>query len=72
MSDNSNEVMNFEQLYKKYLKDNDQLFRNYDYNTPLKKITPIEPLIFKDDFLPRNNSFINIYNYIQKYKLFIK
>ena len=63
MSDNSNEVMNFEQLYKKYLKDNDQLFRNYDYNTPLKEITPIEPLIFKDDFFPRNNIFKNIYNY---------
>ena len=63
MSNNPNEVMNFDQLMKKYLKDNDQILNNFDYRTPLKEISPIEPLIFQNDILPDNNNHNNIPNY---------
>ena len=56
MSNNVNEVMNFDQLMNKYIKDKSQILSNYDYQTPLKEISPMEPLIFQNDILPTNNT----------------
>ena len=56
MSNNVNEVMNFDQLMEKYLKDKKQILSKYDYQTPLKEIAPIEPLIFQNEILPVNNT----------------
>ena len=69
MSNNPNEVNNFEQLMFKYLKDKDQMLNNYDYQTPLKEISPIEPLIFQNDILPRNNQFdMNMQNFNPRFE----
>ena len=56
MSNNVNEVMNFDQLMEKYIKDKEQILSKYNYHTPLKEIAPIEPLIFQNDILPVNNT----------------
>ena len=56
MSNNANEVMNFDQLMEKYIKDKNQILSKYDYQTPLKEIAPIEPLIFQNDIIPGNNT----------------
>ena len=56
MSNNVNEVMNFDQLMEKYIKDKGQILNKYNYHTPLKEIAPIEPLIFQNDILPINNT----------------
>ena len=69
MSNNPNEVNNFEQLMYKYLKDKDQMLNNYDYQTPLKEISPIEPLIFQNDIMPRNNQFdMNMQNFNPRFE----
>ena len=69
MSNNPNEVNNFEELMFKYLKDKDQMLNNYDYQTPLKEISPIEPLIFQNDILPRNNQFdMNMQNFNPRFE----
>ena len=56
MSNNVNEVMNFDQLMNKYIKDKSQILSKYDYQTPLKEISPMEPLIFQNEILPTNNT----------------
>ena len=56
MSNNVNEVMNFDHLMEKYIKDKGQILSKYNYHTPLKEIAPIEPLIFQNDILPINNT----------------
>ena len=58
MSNNPNEVHNFEQLMRKYLKNNEQMIK-LDYESPLKDISPIEPLLFQND----NINFHNIQNF---------
>ena len=69
MSNDHNEVNNFEQLMYKYLKDKDQMLNNYDYQTPLKEISPIEPLIFQNDTLPRNNQYdMNMQNFNPRFE----
>ena len=55
MINNTNEVTNFDQLMEKYLKDKNQILSKYDYKTPLKEISPMEPLIFQNDYTPTNN-----------------
>ena len=68
MSNNVNEVMNFDQLMEKYIKDKSQILSKYDYQTPLKEISPMEPLIFQNDLLPINNNNPNNHrNYDQFY-----
>ena len=62
MSTNANEVTNFEQLMEKYIKDKNQILSKYDYHTPLKEIAPIEPLVFENDILQRNNTNQDIIN----------
>ena len=62
MSTNVNEVTNFEQLMEKYIKDKNQILSKYDYHTPLKEIAPIEPLVFENDILQRNNTNENHFN----------
>ena len=65
MINNTNEVTNFDQLMEKYLKDKNQILSKYDYKTPLKEISPMEPLIFQNDYTPTNN--INT-NKLQNYE----
>ena len=60
---NPNEVQNFEQLMRKYIKDNEPIINKYDYQTPLREIAPLEPLIFQNDFLTQNNDPKNIQNF---------
>ena len=60
MANNPNEVNNFEQLMRKYLKNNEDLINKYDYQSPLKEITKVEPLIFQNEILPMNNNPNNI------------
>ena len=55
MSNHSNKINNFEDLMRLYLKDNDQIIKNYDYQSPLKEISPIDPLIFNKDIFTKNN-----------------
>ena len=55
MINNTNEVTNFDQLMEKYLKDKNQILSKYDYKTPLKEISPMEPLIFQNDYTSTNN-----------------
>ena len=62
MSTNANEVTNFEQLMEKYIKDKNQILSKYDYHTPLKEISPIEPLAFENDILQINNTNKNHIN----------
>ena len=66
MSTNVNEVTNFEQLMEKYIKDKNQILSKYDYHTPLKEIAPIEPLVFENDILIRNNTNENHFNFNQR------
>ena len=63
MSNNPNEVYNFEQLMRKYLKNNEQIINKYDYESPLKEISPIEPLLFQND----TNNYHNMQNIEPKY-----
>ena len=56
MENNLNEVSNFDQLMQKYLKDQKQILTEIDYKTPLKEISPIEPLIFKNEPMSMNNN----------------
>ena len=56
MENNPNEISNFDQLMKKYLKDQKPILSEIDYKTPLKEISPIEPLIFKNEPLSMNNN----------------
>ena len=63
MSNNPNEVRGFEELMRKYLKNNELMIRKLDYESPLKDITPLEPLLFQND----NNNFHNIQNFEPKY-----
>jgi hypothetical protein len=67
MSNNPNEVNNFEQLMRKYLKNNEDLIKKYDYQSPLKEITKVEPLIFQNEILPMNNNPNNIPEYDFRY-----
>ena len=67
MSNNPNEVNNFEQLMRKYLKNNEELINKYDYQSPLKEITKVEPLIFQNEILPMNNNPNNIPEYDFRY-----
>ena len=67
MSNNPNEVHNFEELMRKYLKNNEPMINKYDYQSPLKEIAPVEPLIFQNDILPRNNNPNNIQNYENRF-----
>jgi len=62
MSTSANEVTNFEQLMEKYIKDKNKILSKYDYHTPLKEIAPIEPLVFENDILQRNNTNQDIIN----------
>ena len=55
MSTNANEVTNFDQLIEKYIKDKNQILSKYDYQTPLKEISPLEPLIFQNN-IPQVNT----------------
>ena len=64
MANNPNEINEFDQLMIKYLKGNERIINKYDYNSPLKEISPIEPLIFQNDILSNNN---NIQNYPVQY-----
>ena len=63
MSKNLNEVQNFEQLMRKYIKDNEQIRNKYDYQSPLREITPLDPLIFQKDIFTQNNNPNNIQNF---------
>ena len=63
MSNNPNEVHNFEELMRKYLKNNEPMMRKFDYQSPLKEISPIEPLLFQND----NNNPVNIQNFESRY-----
>ena len=56
MSTNVNEVTNFDQLIEKYIKDKNQILSKYDYQTPLKEISPLEPLIFNNNIPKINNT----------------
>ena len=56
MSTNANEVTNFDQLIEKYIKDKNQILSKYDYQTPLKEISPLEPLIFNNNIPQINNT----------------
>ena len=67
MSNNVNEVMNFDQLMNKYIKDKSQILSKYDYQTPLKEISPMEPLIFQNDIPTNNTNPNNQRNYEQFY-----
>ena len=71
MSTNANEVTNFEQLMEKYIKDKNQILSKYDYHTPLKEIAPIEPLVFENDILQRNNTNENHFNQRNNIFLFL-
>ena len=57
---NPNEVKNFEQLMRKYIKDNKPIINEYDYQSPLRKIEPLEPLIFQNDIFPQSNNSKNL------------
>ena len=59
MSNNPNNVNNFEDLMRLYLKDKDQIIKNYDYQSPLKEISPIDPLLFKNEIFSNNNKSNN-------------
>ena len=63
MSKNLNEVQNFEQLMRKYIKDNEQIRNKYDYQSPLREITPLDPLIFQNDIFTQNDNPNNIQNF---------
>ena len=60
---NPKEVQNFEQLMRKYIKDNEPIINKYDYQSPLREIAPLEPLIFQNDFFEQNNNPKNIQNF---------
>ena len=60
---NPKEVQNFEQLMRKNIKDNEPIINKYDYQSPLREIAPLEPLIFQNDFLSQNNDPKNIQNF---------
>ena len=62
MSNNPNNVNNFEDLMRLYLKDKDQIIKNYDYQSPLKEISPIDPLLFKNEIFSNNNKSNNNQN----------
>ena len=63
MSNNQNEVQNFEQLMRKYLKDNEQIVQRYEYQIPLKEISPLDPLLFQNDIFSKNKYPNNIPNF---------
>ena len=62
MSNNPSNVNNFEDLMRLYLKDKDQIIKNYDYQSPLKEISPIDPLLFKNEIFSNNNKSNNNQN----------
>ena len=67
MSNHLNEINEFDQLMRKYFKGNDPLINKYDCNSPLKEISPIEPLIFQNDILSNNNTNNDIPNFPPQY-----
>ena len=48
MTNEPNEVMNFEQLMQKYIKNTGKI-PQFDFKSPLKEISPMEPLPFNND-----------------------
>ena len=58
MSIEQSDAENFEQLMNKYLQNSNYTPNNYHYTGPLKKLSPLEPLMFpnQNEIPPQNNN----------------